>query len=328
MLHIRTKFLSAVVASCAFVAPAAAQEDPASYPSRDILFIVPYAAGGPTDILARVIAQKLQEEFKQTVVIENKPGGNGSIGAVLAARSEPDGYTMYLGGISTMSVAPALSSELPYDPNEDFAPVSMASKQSLMLMVATNFPATSLKEYIAAAKKDPGGISFATSGNGTSGHMAGAAFEIATGTKLNHIPYKGSAPALNDLMAGQVNSMFGTMLAAVPNVRTGAIKALAVSGPTRSSALPDVPTFAEEGLADYDPGAWNAIFVAAKTPPAIIAKLNSALKIALSAPELVEKLSSDGSKPEWSTPEALSEFMKGEQAKWKEVVSKGGIENQ
>jgi tripartite-type tricarboxylate transporter receptor subunit TctC len=315
--------LAACVSGCALAGPAYAQ-NAAAWPEHEIVFIVPYAAGGPTDILARLVGQKLQEQFGQSVIIENKPGGNGSIGAVAAARAEADGYTIYLGGISTMSVAPALSAELPYDPNADFAPVSLLSRQSVLLMASPDFPAKTLAEYIAAAKADPGGVSYATSGNGTSGHMAAELFQLAAGVKLNHIPYKGSSPALNDLMGSQVNSMFGTMLAAVPNVRSGAIKAIAVSGEARSAALPDVPTFAEQGLSDYEPGSWNGIYVPDGTPPDVISKLNAAIAVALESKDLAEKLATDGSVPAHSTPEALADLMRAEQAKWKVVVENSG----
>ncbi|MGJ7036925.1 tripartite-type tricarboxylate transporter receptor subunit TctC [Shinella sp. BE166] len=323
MTFLRNLGVAACVSGWVLAGPAYAQ-DASAWPEHEIVFIVPYAAGGPTDILARLVGQKLQEQFGQSVIIENKPGGNGSIGAVAAARAEADGYTIYLGGISTMSVAPALSAELPYDPNADFAPVSLLSRQSVLLMASPDFPAKTLADYIAAAKADPGGVSYATSGNGTSGHMAAELFQLAAGVKLNHIPYKGSSPALNDLMGSQVNSMFGTMLAAVPNVRSGAIKAIAVSGETRSAALPDVPTFAEQGLSDYEPGSWNGIYVPDGTPPDVISKLNAAIAVALESKDLAEKLAVDGSVPAHSTPEALADLMRAEQAKWKVVVENSG----
>lgn len=323
MTFLRNLRVAACVSGWVLAVPAYAQ-DASVWPEHEIVFIVPYAAGGPTDILARLVGQKLQEQFGQSVIIENKPGGNGSIGAVAAARAEADGYTIYLGGISTMSVAPALSAELPYDPNADFAPVSLLSRQSVLLMASPDFPAKTLADYIAAAKADPGGVSYATSGNGTSGHMAAELFQLAAGVKLNHIPYKGSSPALNDLMGSQVNSMFGTMLAAVPNVRSGAIKAIAVSGETRSAALPDVPTFAEQGLSDYEPGSWNGIYVPDGTPPDVISKLNAAIAVALESKDLAEKLAADGSVPAHSTPEALADLMRAEQAKWKVVVENSG----
>ncbi len=323
MTFLRNLGAAACFTGWVLAGPAYAQ-DASAWPEHEIVFIVPYAAGGPTDILARLVGQKLQEQFGQSVIIENKPGGNGSIGAVAAARAEADGYTIYLGGISTMSVAPALSAELPYDPNADFAPVSLLSRQSVLLMASPDFPAKTLADYIAAAKADPGGVSYATSGNGTSGHMAAELFQLAAGVKLNHIPYKGSSPALNDLMGSQVNSMFGTMLAAVPNVRSGAIKAIAVSGEARSAALPDVPTFAEQGLSDYEPGSWNGIYVPDGTPPDVISKLNAAIAVALESKDLAEKLATDGSVPAHSTPEALADLMRAEQAKWKVVVENSG----
>lgn len=319
--------IAAWIAGWIFSVPATAQTA-STWPEREIVFIVPYAAGGPTDILARLIGQKLQQQFGQSVIIENKPGGNGSIGAVAAARAKPDGHTLYLGGISTMSVAPTLSAKLAYNPNTDFAPVSLLSRQSVLLMASPKFPVKTLAEYIAAAKAGPGSVSYATSGNGTSGHMAAELFQLAAGVKLNHIPYKGSSPALNDLMGSQVNSMFGTMLAAVPNVRSGAIKAIAVSGEKRSAALPDVPTFAEQGLSDYEPGSWNGVYVPAGTPPDVIAKLNSAIAVAVVSKELDDKLATDGSVPAHSTPEQLAELMIAEQAKWKNVVEKSGAQIQ
>lgn len=323
MTFLRKLRHAACLAGC-FLPGLASAQDASAWPEHEIVFIVPYAAGGPTDILARLVGQKLQAQLGQSVIIENKPGGNGSIGAIAAARAGADGYTLYLGGISTMSVAPALSAELPYDPNADFAPVSLLSRQSVLLMASPDFPAKTLAEYIASAKADPGGVSYATSGNGTSGHMAAELFQLAAGVKMNHIPYKGSSPALNDLMGSQINSMFGTMLAAVPNVRSGAIKAIAVSGEARSAALPDVPTFAEQGLSDYEPGSWNGIYVPANTPPEVISKLNAAVAVALQSKDLAEKLAGDGSVPAHSTPEELGELMRAEQSKWKDVVEKSG----
>jgi tripartite-type tricarboxylate transporter receptor subunit TctC len=287
--------------------------------------IVPFPAGGPTDILGRLLAQRLGESWGQNVVVDNRPGGGGMIGAVLAVKSPPDGYTFFLGGITTLVLAPFVQKEMPYDPLRDFIPVTQATAQPIMLMTHPSLPAKTLKEFIALAKARPGEINYATSGPGGSGHLAGELFKSVTRTNIVHVPYRGAPPALNDLLAGHVQSLFGTLLASVAHVRVGKIRGIAVTGPQRSIALPEVPTFAEAGLAGYDASSWNGIVVPAGTSQALVAKLNAELVRILRAPNVLDRLSGDGAVAIGTTPEQFGAYIRSEQAKWGKVVREAGI---
>ncbi|MGE5527024.1 MAG: Bug family tripartite tricarboxylate transporter substrate binding protein, partial [Rhodospirillaceae bacterium] len=269
---------TAVVMACgAAVSMASAQQSAPAYPTRPVKMIMPFPAGGPTDILGRLLAQRLVESWGQNVIIDNRAGGGGQIGAVLAAKAPPDGYTLFLGGITTLAIAPFVQKSIQYDPLRDFQAVTQTTISPLMLMTHPSLPAKTVKDFIALAKARPGQINYASSGPGGSGHLAGELFKSTTKTNLVHVPYRGAPPALNDLVAGQVQVMFGTMLAAVPHVRSGKVRAIAVTGPKRSIAVPDVPTFAEAGLPSYDASSWNGILVPTGTPAPIIARLNAEL---------------------------------------------------
>ena len=280
-------------AGCVLSVSALAQ----AYPAKPLKMILPFPAGGPTDIIARALGQGLGEAFGQNVVIDNRPGGGGMIGATLAARAGGDGYTLLLGGITTIAVAPSVHKTMPYDPLRDFLPVTLATRQAIMLTTHPSLPVKSVQEFIALAKARPGEINYATSGPGGSGHMAGELFRLVTGVNLVHIPYKGAPPALNELIAGQVQVMFGTILATAPHVRLGRVRALAITGSQRSNALPDVVTFAEAGLLDYDASSWNGVLVPAGTPRAIVDRLNAELVRILKSPSVIERLEPDGAIP-------------------------------
>lgn len=295
------------------------------YPNKPIKMILPFPAGGPTDIVARAMGQGLIDAFGQNVVIDNRPGGGGLIGATLAAKAPPDGYTVLLGGITTFGVAPSVHKNLPFDPVKDFAPVTMATRQPILLMTHPSLPTRSLREFMTLAKGRPGEINYASSGPGGSGHMAGELFKLVTGVNLVHIPYKGAPPALNDLIAGQVQVMFGTILAAAPHVRTGRIRAIAISGAQRTNALPEVPTFAQAGLPTYDASSWNGFLVPAGTPRAIVDRLNGELVRIMKTPNLLERLAGDGAEPVPTTPEEFAAFIKAEIAKWAKVVQAANI---
>ena len=312
----------AIALTCAATA-AAAQPQP--YPARPMKMVVPFPAGGPTDILGRLLAQRLGESWGQNVVVDNRPGGGGMIGAVLAVKSPPDGYTFMLGGITTLALAPFVQKEMPYDPLRDFIPVSQTTASPIMLMTHPSLPAKTLKEFIALARARPGEINYATSGPGGSGHLAGELFKSITKTNVVHVPYRGAPPALNDLLAGHVQSLFCTLLASVAHVRAGKIRALAVTGPQRSIAVPEVPTFAEAGLAHYDASSWNGIVLPAGTPQPLVAKLNAELVRILRAPNVLDRLSGDGAVPVGSTPGEFTAYIKAEQAKWGKVVREAGI---
>jgi tripartite-type tricarboxylate transporter receptor subunit TctC len=286
---------------------------------------LPFPAGGPTDIVARSMSQGLAEALGYNVVIDNRPGGGGIIGATLAAKSAGDGYTLFLGGITTFGVAPSIHKNLPFDPVKDFLPVTQATRQPIMLMIHPSLPVKTVREFIALAKARPGEINYASSGPGGSGHMAGELFKLIAGVNLVHIPYKGAPPALNELIAGQVQVMFGTMLAAVPHVRSGRVRAIAVTGPQRTKALPDVVTFAQGGLPAYDASSWNGILVPAGTPRAVVERLNAELVRIHKTPNILERLEQDGAEPAPTTPEEFGGFIKAEIAKWAKVVQSAHI---
>lgn len=317
---------TAVVMACgAAVSMASAQQSAPAYPTRPVKMIMPFPAGGPTDILGRLLAQRLVESWGQNVIIDNRAGGGGQIGAVLAAKAPPDGYTLFLGGITTLAIAPFVQKSIQYDPLRDFQAVTQTTISPLMLMTHPSLPAKTVKDFIALAKARPGQINYASSGPGGSGHLAGELFKSTTKTNLVHVPYRGAPPALNDLVAGQVQVMFGTMLAAVPHVRSGKVRAIAVTGPKRSIAVPDVPTFAEAGLPSYDASSWNGILVPTGTPAPIIARLNAELVKILHTPNVLDRLEGDGPIPIGNSPEQFTAYIKAEQAKWSKVVKEAHV---
>jgi tripartite-type tricarboxylate transporter receptor subunit TctC len=317
--------LAVVVAYGAAACAAWAQQSAAPYPSRPVKMIMPFPAGGPTDILGRLLAQKLLESWGHNVVVDNRAGGGGQIGAVLAAKAPADGYTLFLGGITTLAIAPFVQKNIQYDPLRDFQAVTQTTISPLMLMAHPSLPAKSVKEFVALARAKPGQINYASSGPGGSGHLAGELFKSTTRTDLVHVPYRGAPPALNDLVAGQVQVMFGTMLAAVPHVRSGKVRALAVTGPKRSIAVPDVPTFAEAGLPSYDASSWNGILVPTGTPPAIVARLSAELVKILHTPNVLDRLEGDGPIPIGNSPDEFTAYIKAEQAKWGKVVKEAHV---
>jgi tripartite-type tricarboxylate transporter receptor subunit TctC len=295
------------------------------YPVKPVRLVMPFPAGGPTDILGRLIGQRLTEAWGQNVVIDNRPGGAGMIGAVAAVKSPPDGYTLFLGGVTTLSIAPFVHKDLPYDPLRDFIPITQATIQPIMLMAHPSLPARTVKEYVALARAKPGQINYATSGQGGSGHLAGELFRSHARINIIHVPYRGAPPALTDLMAGQVQSLFGTMLASVPSIRIGKIRGIAITGPQRSGAVPDVPTFAEAGYPDYEASSWNGILVPAGTPAAIVAKLNADIVKVLKTPNVFDRLAADGSIAIGNSAQEFAAFIKSEQVKWGKVVREANV---
>ena len=314
---------SFAVAACGVFASSTLAQQP--YPSKPIKMIMSFPAGGPTDILGRLLGARLTEAWGQNVVIDNRPGGGGMIGANLAAKSPADGYTLYLAGISTLAIAPYVQKNMQYDPIRDFQPVTQATLSPLLLMVHPSMPVKTVQGFIALAKAKPGEINYASSGPGGSGHLAGELFRMITKIDMVHVPYRGAPPALNDLVAGQIQVMFGTMLASVPLARSGRIRALAVTGPKRSIAVPDVPTFAESGLPTYDASSWNGILVPAGTPKAVIDRLNTELVKILHMPGTLDRLASDGPIPIGNSPAEFAAFIKSEQVKWSQVVRAANI---
>ncbi|HEY8554796.1 MAG TPA: tripartite tricarboxylate transporter substrate binding protein [Burkholderiales bacterium] len=295
------------------------------YPTRPVRIIVPFTAGGPTDIVGRLLAQRLTEAFGQQFIVDNRPGGGATIGAQVAARSAPDGYTLLIGGITSLAMAPHTHSTLPYDPFKDFAPISTLTRQPVMLMVHPVVPARSVKEFIALAKAKPGALDYASSGIGGTGHLAGELFKQVAGINMVHVPYKSAGPALTDLVAGQVQVMFGTLLASVPLIRNDKLRALALTGPRRVEALPQVPTFAESGLPGFDASSWNCLVAPAGTPEPIIARLNAEVVRIVRDPTVLERLKGDGVAGTGSTPQELAAYLKAESDKWGKVARDVGI---
>ena len=295
------------------------------YPARAVRIIVPFTAGGPTDIVARLLAQRLSESMGQQFIVDNRAGGGGTIGAQAAARSAPDGHTLYLGGITSLAMAPHTHGKLPYDPFKDFAPITTLTIQPVMLMVHPVLPARSVKEFIALAKAKPGALDYASSGIGGSGHLAGELFKAVAGIRMEHVPYKSAAPALTDLVAGQVQVMFGTLLAAVPHIRNEKLRGVALTGPKRVEALPQVPTFRESGVANFDASSWNCMMAPAGTPEPIVARLNAELVRIVRDPAVLERLKGDGVTGTGSTPQELAAYLKSESAKWGKVARDVGI---
>lgn len=295
-----------------------------AYPSKPIRFISPMPPAGSTDILARLVGQKLTESLGQAVIIENRPGANGVIGTDIAAKSSPDGHTILLVN-STHVINAILVAKLPFDSVKDFLPVSTLTISQFLLAINPSLPANNLREFIALAKSRPGQLNFASSGNGAVSHLAGELFDIMAGVKMQHIPYKGAAPALTDLVGGQVQLYFATTISTMPYIKSGKVRALGISGDARLSVLPDVPTFSEAGLPGFGARNWFGILAPAATPKPIIDKLASEIARILTTPDIKEKLASQGLDPFISTPEQFAELMQAETARYTKVIRTANI---
>ena len=305
--------------SCLLAASVQAQP----YPSKPVRVVVPYPPGGPTDIVARVLFQQVAESTGQQFVIDNRAGAGGNIGAEHVAKSPADGYTVLI-GTTAHAINMSLFKSLNYDVQKDLAPVSLLTQGPLVLVTHPQFPANSVKDLIDMAKAKPGSLNFASSGNGQSTHLSAELFNSMAGTKMIHVPYKGSAPALSDLMSGQVGIMFDTTLSAMPFVRAGKLKALGVTSPQRTPAAPEVPTIAESGLPGYEVFAWNGVFVPAGTPKAIVAQLNEEIRKAMQLPQVRDKFSAQGFAASWNTPDQFGVFVRNEVDKWARTVKASG----
>ena len=293
------------------------------YPQKPIRIVVPFPAGGTTDILARAIGQKLTEQWKQQVIIDNRPGAGANIGAEVAARSPPDGYTLF--GISTAhAINPSLYGKLAYDPIRDFAPVTNVAVVSQILTVHPSLPVKSVQAFIAYAKARPGELNYSSAGNGSQPHLTAELFKSMTGVGIVHVPYKGAPPAMVDLLAGQVAITFATAPSAVPYIRTGKLRALGVSTPKRINALPDIPTIAEAGVAGFEAVGWNGLVVPAATPTAIIERLHGAIVKIVEEPSMSKYLADQGADPWTMTPAQYGDYIKSEVAKWAKVVKASG----
>lgn len=296
-----------------------------AYPAKPIRIIVPFAAGGTSDILARAIGPKLTAAWGQPVVIENKTGANGNVGAEFVVRSAPDGYTMLLSDVGALAISPSVYPSLPFDPIKDFAPVIMISYSPHVLAVHPSVPANSIKELIAFAKANPGKLNFANSGTGGAPHLAGVDFAQRADIKWTYIQYKGGSAATTDVVAGVSNVLFNGMLATYPSVKGGRLRGLAVTSAERAASAPDLPTVAESGMPGFVTGSYQGLLAAAGTPREVIAKLNAELSRALSTPEIKDMLAKQGTEVRAGTPEALGTFIAAEKARWATVVRDAGI---
>jgi tripartite-type tricarboxylate transporter receptor subunit TctC len=296
-----------------------------AWPSKPIKIVVPFAAGGTSDVLARVLAAQLQTSLKQTVVVDNRAGAGGVIGADSVAKAPADGYTLLLGTIATHAINPALLPKMPYNAAKDFAPVMLLGSISNVLLVGPDQPFKSVKELIAAAKAKPGSLQFASAGQGTSQHLSGETFKLLAGVDLTHIPYKGSAPAIQDVMGGAVPMSFETALVAAPQIKAGKVRALAVTSAKRARILPDVPTLQEAGVPGFDVASWQALYAPAGTPPAIVAKLNAELARLIEQPETKTRMEALGLEHTANTPAQFAEFQGAEQAKWAKIIKDGNV---
>ena len=293
------------------------------YPSRPIRFLVGFPPGGTSDILARTIGQKLAEAVGQQVVIENRPGAGGNLGAEAAAKSAPDGYTLFM-GTTSQAISASLYSKLNYDLVRDLAPITQAVNYTNLLVVHPSLPVKSVQELIALAKARPAQLNYGTAGNGTPPHMTGELFKSYTGVNIQHVPYKGGAPAIADLLGGQITIMFDNVPPLLPHVQAGKMRPLAVTSLRRISVLREVPTLDESGLKGFDSVAWNGVLVPTGTPRDIVMKLNSEINRILTLPDIRERLSGQGADPVGSTPEQFAALIRSEIQKWAQVVKTSG----
>jgi tripartite-type tricarboxylate transporter receptor subunit TctC len=316
---VKALLLAAFAALQLFVASALGQSE------KTVHIVVPFAAGGPTDVIARVLAPKMAAVLKRPVIVENKVGATGGIGAAFVAKAPPDGDTLLLGTSSIMAANPNLSANLPFDPVKDFVPISLIATIENVLVVHPSVPAKNVRELIAYAKANPGKLTYATSGIGSTYHLGAELFASQTGIQMTHIPYKGAAPASQDVMAGHVMVMFDNMSAAIPNMKADRVRALGVASLKRYPALPDLPTIAEQGVPGYETTIWLGLFAPLNTPPAILQQLQRVIGEAVNSADYREKLAAVDMQPRASTSQELADYLKSDLAKWARVVKEAGI---
>ena len=316
-------FLAAIGAA-AFLASAPASAADGAYPSKPIRFVVPYPAGGPLDTVARLLAAKAGERLKQPVIVDNKPGAGGNIGADLVAKSAPDGYTILMGAVATHAINPTLYAGIPYDPVRDFAPITQVASTPNVLVVNPSVPAASVREFIAYARANPGKLNFGSGSTGSAGHLAGELFKTMAGVEMTHVPYKGAGPAMQDLVGGRIQLMFDNWASSRGQVQAGKIRALAVTTAKRSTLAPDLPTIAESGLAGFDISTWFGVFAPAGTPRDIVARLHDELTRALAAPDVREKMLNLGAEPVGNKPEEFAAYIRAEAEKYARVIKASG----
>ena len=310
----------AALALAAFAAAAPAQD----YPAKPIRLIVPFPPGGGTDIAARTLANKLSETLRWTFVVENKPGAGGNLGVEQAVKSPPDGYTLVIGQTSNLAINPALYAKLPYDPLKDLSPIALIVSAPVVLVVAANSPYKSLGDLLAAARRDPGAVTFASPGNGTVSHLAGELLQRASGVKFTHVPYKGAAQAMTDLLGGQVQSFMSSVPSALAQIKGGRLRAIAVTSAKRAAEMPEVPAIAESGYAGFDATTWYGLLAPAGTPAAVIKRLNAEVNRALGMPDVSGRLAAEGGEVLGGSPERFASLLKVDHAKWGRIVKESG----
>lgn len=316
----RTWIAAAALAAAGAALPALAQS---AYPNKPIKLVVGYAAGGATDVIARLVGQKLGDGLGQTVVIDNRAGANSNVGAEAVARSPADGYTLYVYTIAN-TINATLYPKLGYDPEKDFEPIGLIAKVPNILVVNKDVPVKTLAEYVAYTKAQPQGVTFASSGSGSSIHLSGEMFKMVTKLNMLHVPYRGSAPAVSDLLGGQVQSMFDNAPSAMPHIQSGRLRPIAITSPQRSPLLPEVPTFIESGYADFDVQSWFGLAAPAGTPAAVVTKLNAELAKVLALPEVKKRLAEIGATPAGGSPADMRKFAAAEIKRWNAVVKASG----
>ncbi|MBB5223576.1 tripartite-type tricarboxylate transporter receptor subunit TctC [Amaricoccus macauensis] len=314
----RAMMMAAALAAVAL--PAAAQD----YPTQPVTLVIPFAAGGSTDVVGRIIAERMAQELGQQVVVENRAGAGGSLGAGTVARAAPDGYTILMGTVATHALNPLILAQSPYDPVKDFAPVSLLIIVPNVLAVNPELPVKTVQELIDLAKEKPGELAYASSGNGTPLHLSGELFKSMAGVDIEHVPYQGSGPALTDVIGNQVPIIFDNLPSASAHIKSGTLRALGVTTAERAPSFPDVPTIAET-LPGYETYTWNALFAPAGTPPEIVAKLNAAALAAVADPKVAERMDEFSAQIVGSSPEELAAHVEAEMAKWKPVVEGANI---
>jgi tripartite-type tricarboxylate transporter receptor subunit TctC len=318
-LHMTAKSARRLLHAAAILAAFSAHASAQSYPMRPIRMLVGYTPAGPTDLMARLAAQNLSEALGQQVVVDNRPGAGGTVSGAILAQSPPDGYTIALGANGEIAIAPNLRTKMPYDPVKDFAPISRIGSGQLVLVTYPGVPARSVAELVALAKAKPGAINFASSGTGSTAHLAGELFKHMAGIDIVHVPYKGAGPALTDLIAGQVQMLITGYSGAVPHIKAGRLRALAVTGVKRLAAAPDTPTVADT-LKGYEVVSWYGIFAPKNTPGAIVSRLHQELAAMVKRPQVIEKMTALGVEPEGNTPQEFARQITSEVAKWGRVV--------
>jgi len=295
-----------------------------AWPSKPIHFVVPYPAGGPVDSVARLLGQKVGERLQQPIIVENKPGAGGNIGADSVAKAPADGYTILMGAVATHAINPSLYASIPYDPVRDFIPVTQVASTPNVLVVNPSIPASNVREFIAYAKANPGKLNFGSGSTGSAGHLAGELFNTMAGVQMVHVPYKGAGPAMQDLIGGQIQLMFDNLASSLGQIKAGRVKALAVTTAKRTSLAPDLPTISESGLPGFDISTWFGIFVPAKTPRPIVDKLHAEFTRALAMPDVREAMVKLGAEPVGNSPQEFAAYIRSEADKYAKLVKASG----